>query len=269
MTKNGFTRIPNSILSQPWADNPNAIYIYTWLSLNADQNGQVTASRAELSERTGLTERQLRTALEKLIETDYVTKQNSGSTSKKPTKKTSKKTTKQKSTLTVTYLTSYEREKFQSDQETDQEKVQANDQESDQPRAYKNDNINIMSYKTKKKILSPNVESTKETTDTSQALEKRKEKFYNSLVVYVERYGKETVRAFFDYWSEANKSMTKMRFELEPTWETGRRLAYWAKKDNKFKNYAESYKHHSSVEQRREDAASIIARRLAQDDARR
>ena len=64
--------------------------------------------------------------------------------------------------------------------------------------------------------------------------DKRKTEFYNSLVPYVEEYGKEMIRAFFDYWSEANKSRTKMRCELEKTWEVKRRLVTWASRDNRF-----------------------------------
>lgn len=33
---------------------------------------------------------------------------------------------------------------------------------------------------------------------------------------------------FFDYWTEPNKSGTKMKFEMEKTWHTGRRIARWA-----------------------------------------
>lgn len=33
---------------------------------------------------------------------------------------------------------------------------------------------------------------------------------------------------FFLYWSEPNKSGTKMKFEMEKTWHTGRRIARWA-----------------------------------------
>ena len=33
---------------------------------------------------------------------------------------------------------------------------------------------------------------------------------------------------FFQYWTEPNKSGTKMRFEIEKTWHLGRRLARWA-----------------------------------------
>ena len=39
------------------------------------------------------------------------------------------------------------------------------------------------------------------------------------------------LRDFFDYWSEMNKSKTKMRFELEKTWEVSRRLKTWSSRD--------------------------------------
>ena len=39
------------------------------------------------------------------------------------------------------------------------------------------------------------------------------------------------VRAFFDYWSELNKSETKMRYELEKTWELPKRLVTWANRE--------------------------------------
>ncbi len=35
---------------------------------------------------------------------------------------------------------------------------------------------------------------------------------------------------FYDYWSEPNKSNTKMRYEQEKTWDLGRRLNRWAMK---------------------------------------
>ena len=59
----------------------------------------------------------------------------------------------------------------------------------------------------------------------------RKDAFYKSLVPYVERYGRDMVRNFFDYWSEMNKSETKMRFEQQTTWEVGKRLATWEKRE--------------------------------------
>ena len=59
----------------------------------------------------------------------------------------------------------------------------------------------------------------------------RKEGFYNSLIPFVGHYPKEMIRSFFDYWSELNKSETKMRFELQKTWEINHRLATWASRE--------------------------------------
>ncbi len=66
--------------------------------------------------------------------------------------------------------------------------------------------------------------------------EKRKSKFYKELVPYVGTYGKGMVREFFDYWSEPNKSKSKMRYEQEKTWDLGRRLARWSNHDKEYKS---------------------------------
>lgn len=60
---------------------------------------------------------------------------------------------------------------------------------------------------------------------------KRKKEFADSLVPYVPRYGKEMIRAFYDYWSEMNKQQTKMRVDKQSTWELPKRLATWANKE--------------------------------------
>lgn len=62
-------------------------------------------------------------------------------------------------------------------------------------------------------------------------IEFRQEKFYDSLVPFLGKYDKAIVRAFYDYWSEPNRSKQKMRCELQPTWDTARRLAKWDAKD--------------------------------------
>ena len=69
----------------------------------------------------------------------------------------------------------------------------------------------------------------------------RKENFGRSLIPYVEKYGKDMIREFFDYWTEFNKSKSKMRFEQQPTWETAKRLATWAKRE---RDYADNTKGH-------------------------
>lgn len=66
---------------------------------------------------------------------------------------------------------------------------------------------------------------------SKRSLKEREHEFGASLIPYVEKYSKETIRAFFNYWTEKNKSGTKMRFELEKTWETAKRLQTWASRE--------------------------------------
>lgn len=62
----------------------------------------------------------------------------------------------------------------------------------------------------------------------------RRNSFYDSLIPFINQYSKEMIHAFFDYWSELNKSGTKMRYELEKTWELPRRLVTWANREKNF-----------------------------------
>lgn len=64
----------------------------------------------------------------------------------------------------------------------------------------------------------------------------RRKDFYQSLVPYLGQYPGEMLRDFFDYWSEMNKSQTKMKFEQQPTWELSKRLASWAKREKDYGN---------------------------------
>lgn len=59
--------------------------------------------------------------------------------------------------------------------------------------------------------------------------EKRMNKFYQELVPYVETYGRDMIRQFYDYWSETNKSKSRMRFEQQTTWNLNLRLQRWAR----------------------------------------
>lgn len=74
----------------------------------------------------------------------------------------------------------------------------------------------------------------------------RKKVFHDSLVPYVATYGREMIRDFYAYWAELNCSGTKMRYELQPTWELGLRLSTWARRE-KEKNCAKREKEHESL----------------------
>lgn len=68
------------------------------------------------------------------------------------------------------------------------------------------------------------------------ALNRRKERFKEKLSVFLPMYGKDVLNDFYRCWTELNHSQTKMRFEMEKTWQLDLRLARWQrlnKNDNK------------------------------------
>ena len=66
-----------------------------------------------------------------------------------------------------------------------------------------------------------------------ELLKKREEKFCNEVYYWenIEKYPKEMLQKFYNYWTEKNPSKTKMRFELQKTFEIAKRLATWAGRD--------------------------------------
>ena len=89
------------------------------------------------------------------------------------------------------------------------------------------------------------------------SLNERQRVFYNELISYLDKYTPELVRSFYDYWSEPNQTGTKMRRELEKTWDTGKRLARWQRSEKPTNGTPES---------RRDDAEAIIRRLMAEND---
>jgi DNA-binding Lrp family transcriptional regulator len=102
-------------------------------------------------------------------------------------------------------------------------------------------NINNNKDNNKEKETSTKVDAKKQVSLTlSQRMEDRANAFGHSLVCYVDTYGKAMIRAFYDYWTEPNKSGTKMRFELERTWDTKRRLNTWSNHEKNYGNNREN-----------------------------
>lgn len=66
------------------------------------------------------------------------------------------------------------------------------------------------------------------------ALEARKKIFGLTLQPFVGEYPREMVAAFFAYWTEANPSYTKMRYEQEKTFEVKLRISTWSRRQNEF-----------------------------------
>ena len=53
-------------------------------------------------------------------------------------------------------------------------------------------------------------------------------KFKKQVLEFQSQYDLEMLEEFILYWSEPNKSGTKIKWEMEPTWDMGRRLSRWA-----------------------------------------
>lgn len=79
-------------------------------------------------------------------------------------------------------------------------------------------------------------------------LKQRSHDFGLKLVPYMETYGKPMIREFFDYWTERNKSGTRMRFEMENVFDIPKRLARW-----KLNNYNNNNAHSNGTSQREEE----------------
>ena len=63
---------------------------------------------------------------------------------------------------------------------------------------------------------------------------KRYDKFEDDVRNYQSLFGEDVIEDFISYWTEENKSGTKMKFEMQPTWDTKRRIQRWV--DNDYSN---------------------------------
>lgn len=228
--------------------------------------GQVIVTMDEVCEATGLTAREYRTAISKLIKDKQTTNERQ-TIDKQPTSQPNppknppfiqKEKENEKENLSPTPPI----------KEKDKEKEKASPQPS--LRKKEKDKL-LVCGKTKESGISfssvagatsdEQKDLRKEIERKKKLMEGRRVKFYNSLVPFVQMYGKAMVRDFFDYWSEPNKSETQMRYELERTWSLNLRLAYWSR--NK-KNYVRK----SATDEKREANAAVIER-LREDALRR
>lgn len=82
-----------------------------------------------------------------------------------------------------------------------------------------------------KKEISPSGETKKKVSlASSPTLERRKSDFYESIVPFADLYDREMLNDFYQYWTELDKRRRRMRFEMQKTWETGKRLSTWSRK---------------------------------------
>lgn len=233
---NGWIKLHRKILDWEWFTSPSTLQLFIYLLLRANKEdkkwrgilikrGQLVTSVATISEETKLSTQQVRTSLNRLKSTNEITS----------------KTTNRFTLVTVCKYESYQLYD-EAEQQTKQQALQQtnNKQITNKQQQLKN-NKNIRNNK-KESILT-NVRIDEKATDapvvattTTDDMELRKEKFYQSLVPYVAKYGKDMVRAFYDYWTEKTYGGRKMRFEKQQAFEISKRLATWQKHDLSYAN---------------------------------
>lgn len=73
--------------------------------------------------------------------------------------------------------------------------------------------------------------------------EERAEDFRQTLMPYVETYGREMMNAFYLYWTESGDGKPKLRFEMEKVFDVQRRLITWhGRQSGSFSNAAKPKK---------------------------
>jgi len=82
--------------------------------------------------------------------------------------------------------------------------------------------------------ITPNNITTNNINNNKILLIERESKFKNSVLSFKEIYSKETLESFYNYWTEKNSKGTKMKFEMQLTFEVSKRLITWSKNSEKF-----------------------------------
>jgi len=59
-------------------------------------------------------------------------------------------------------------------------------------------------------------------------------KLIEEIKPFIEVYGRQMCLAFYNYWSEKDNSGKKLKYQLQKTWDTGKRLSTWKRNESKY-----------------------------------
>lgn len=237
---NGWIKIHRSILDWEWWDKPEMVVLFLYMLSSANveetlwhgkviKKGQFVTSLSSIEhDNPKLTRKIIRTCLKRFQESGEI----------------SIESTNNHSVITICKYEEYNCTENATTEEVKEDDVQEKHQETS------------LVYQEKKKTKPK--KRTKE--ELKEDTKRRAKNFYNSLIPYVSTYGKEMVREFYDYWSEPNKSCSRLRFEQEKTWDLGRRLARWSNNNKEFKSNEDkkNKRNNDSAVQRVGEAANLV-----------
>lgn len=234
---NGWIKIPRNVLEWEWWDKPEMVVLYLYMLSLANEDdtlwhskeikkGQLVVSLSSIErDNPKLTKKIIRTCLKRFQETGVI---------------------KIESTNKFSIITICNYEHYQCTNNEPLKDIEncIEQKENEQP-----------SQEVKKEI-----KPKKTKVEIIEATNQRAQVFYNSLIPYVSTYGKEMVREFYNYWSEPNKSNSKLRYEQEKTWDLSRRLARWSNHNKEYKSneYKKNRQNHDNAAQRIDEAATLV-----------
>lgn len=93
--------------------------------------------------------------------------------------------------------------------------------------------------------------SVSDSVSVSKSLEEFRETFLKDVNTFSSIYPSDMLSEFIDYWTEKNHTGKKMRFQMEKTWDTHKRLARWARNNKTFVGQAQQIKQQETTSQYR------------------
>jgi len=75
-----------------------------------------------------------------------------------------------------------------------------------------------------------------EKNERENEIKKMQKEFSLSLRPFIKKYGEKLIADFYAYWAELNLEKTKLKFQMEETWDTAGRLRFWEKREKQWQN---------------------------------
>jgi len=271
-----YIKLPSDFQHWKYYDNTEMVRLFLHIILVAKRSrciengvvidkGQALISRRSICRELGISEGNYRTLIKKLIHDGYCSIRSNNHYSLITVNRYDNYLERPTNDPQMTHATDYKSENYGTLRPTNdpqtvlrKAKEEIKKEENSPHTPYKEERNQEESRKEKKPV--------KTKAELIADMERRKKVFYSSLIPYLLTYGKEMLREFFDYWSEPNKSQTKMRFEQQTTWALNLRLARWANNNNKYSKSNGAYQQNNGRAER-EAAVETRIREILSDDA--
>ena len=232
----GWIKLHRSLLEWEWFTDSNTFHVFIYLLLKANtkdlkykgfvvSRGSLVVTISDIGVTLGLSYKAVRTAFEHLKQSEQIT-----------TRATNKFTI-----ITICNYDSYQVRESAEGQTKGEQRAKKGQTRGEQRASIEEEEKNK-----RKDIIQDNIslegEQNLPILPTNQGEKGKKKRdlmaaavdFMLKVAQFCGVYPDEMLEAFWKYWSEPNKSGTKMRFEMQATWSLAGRLATWAKNEEKF-----------------------------------